>query len=883
MAATAANGGQAMKKKETPPVGGASRKEEQRGTTVAPNQADVTLFFDVLWPPDSQLPEGAAFVLWTLASNAKRAKHTTWCPVAERHRLPELAVELALERVNVYMGAALQDPEAAIDAARTKRRAKDGPDAPRPEPECVRGTNETTAALCGLFADLDVKGPAHTAEDLPSSFDDAREFVRGLPLAPGLLVATGYGLQAWWPFREPLVFETDAERAEAQSLSRRWRGYVSRLAGERGWTLDATDDLARVMRVPGTFNVKLGMNDAPLARIAEYVPERRFNPSEFELYLPTGDSQGTTANEPPPRAVYGPAPIEPVLAGCPWLQHTRDDAATLPEPEWYAMLSIVGRCENGDNLAHEWSRLHHGYTPAETNAKLARALTDAGPVTCSKVAAVTSGRWCAECPSKARGIKSPINLATPLRVSGENDDGMALPRPAMRRLTETGNAERLLDRYGLDIRWSAALGWLTWNERRWARDDRRRVYALAKLTVRGIYGEAERIEAEDDPEDIVKWALKSEKASAREAMVSLVRSEPGVAVGIEELDADPWLLNAKNGTLDLRRGKLRRHERRDLLTKLAPVDYLPDAPAPTWLAFLKRVLPDAEVRAFVQRVIGYALTGIVRDHVLIVFYGVGANGKSTFLEAVRFGLGDYAVQTNPALLMAKNQDTHPTERATLWGRRLAICSETEEGRALAEVMVKQLTGGDTINARYMRMDEFNFTPTHKLILCTNHKPRVRDSGEAMWRRLHLVPFGVVIPEKERDSTLPEKLRAEAPGIFRWAVEGCAEWQRVGLNPPDAVRKATAEYRSDEDTIGQFLKECCHVVPGSDTVRVKAGVLFEAYTTWCDDTGNAPVRQRSFGLTMTERGFGRDKDGVTWYTGVRLTLPGDRTEPETGVL
>ncbi len=451
------------------------------------------------------------------------------------------------------------------------------------------------------------------------------------------------------------------------------------------------------------------------------------------------------------------------------------------------------------------------------------------------------------------------------------------PRP----LTETGNAERLVDMFGGDLRWCSSLGWLAWDGRRWARDDRRRAYSMAKETVRQIYREAADSDSEDVRKELSKWAHKSETRAAREAMVALAASEPGIAIGVADLDADPWLLNVANGVVDLRTGLLRPHDRNDLMSKIAAVPYLSGAAAPTWEKALERVLPDPDVRAFVQRFFGYAATGAIREHVLVIFYGTGANGKSTVVETIKHALGDYAIQTNPALLMAKSNDTHPTERATLLSRRLAICSETEEGRALAEVMVKQLTGGDSINARYMRCDEFTFSPTHKLVMSTNHKPRVRGTDLGIWRRLQLVPFVVTIPEEERDPVLLENLKGEASGILRWVVDGCLAWQRSGLQPPDAVKAATDDYRRDEDVLAQFVADRCYVSPGkSETVRVKAGDLYKAYRDWCEATGTREMSQRNFGSAMTERGFQRTTRGSpTFYLGIRLSF--GSTEPALG--
>jgi len=460
-------------------------------------------------------------------------------------------------------------------------------------------------------------------------------------------------------------------------------------------------------------------------------------------------------------------------------------------------------------------------------------------------------------------------LVEKLERPDQSDQAVAARGP--RPLTETGNAERLVDIFGGDLRWSASLGWLAWDGRRWARDDRRRAYAMAKETVRRIYREAAEATDDEVRKDLSKWATRSESRAAREAMVALAASEPGIAIGVNELDADPWLLNVVNGVVDLRTGNLLPHDRKALMSKIAAVPYLAGAVAPTWLKVLERALPDPDVRAFVQRFFGYAATGAIREHVIVIFWGTGANSKTTVVETVKFALGDYAIQTNPALLMAKSSDTHPTERATLHGRRLAVTSETEEGRALAEVQVKQLTGGDSINARLMRCDEFTFQPTHKLIMSTNHRPRVRGTDLGIWRRLQLVPFTVTIPEDERDPELLDKLKAEGPGILRWIVDGCLAWQRGGLQAPEAVRAATDDYRRDEDVLAQFLADRCYVSPAkSETVRVRAGDLYKAYRGWCEATGTREVSQRSFGTAMSERGFQRTTRGSpTFYLGVRL--------------
>jgi putative DNA primase/helicase len=252
--------------------------------------------------------------------------------------------------------------------------------------------------------------------------------------------------------------------------------------------------------------------------------------------------------------------------------------------------------------------------------------------------------------------------------------------------------------------------------------------------------------------------------------------------------------------------------------------------------------------------------------VLPILWGVGANGKTTFLNAVMDMLGpDYAMKAATDLLMVK-RNTHPTEKADLFGKRLVVASETEENRRLAESLVKELTGSERIRARRMREDFWEFSPTHKLVLCTNHKPIIRGTDHAIWRRLRLVPFSVVIPDDQQDTTLPDKLRAEATGILNWCLAGCLEWQQHSEQPPKAVTTATQGYRLSQDVLQLFLEECC---VESDGIRAKASDLYDTYKAWCERSGEHPENQRQFGEAMTDHGFERKVSNGTWYIGVGL--------------
>ena len=436
-------------------------------------------------------------------------------------------------------------------------------------------------------------------------------------------------------------------------------------------------------------------------------------------------------------------------------------------------------------------------------------------------------------------------------------------------LTDLGNARRLVHRHGRNLRYCWLWRkWLVWDGKRWVKDDTGEVYRLAKETVSSIYQEAAAAPNDEARKELGKHATRSEAGARIKEMVDLARSD--VPVMPDELDASPDLLNTESGTIDLRTGELREHRREDLITKIAPTTYRPDAAAPAWEAFLERVLPGEDLRAFVQRAVGYSATGDTSEQCMFINHGGGANGKSTFQEAIAAALGDYAMRAPTEMLLAKRSDGVPNDVARLKGARFVSASETEEGRRLAESRIKDLTGQDTITARFMKAEWFDFAPTHKLWLSTNHKPEIRGTDAAIWRRIRLVPWTVSIPPAEQDKKLPIALRHELAGILAWVVRGCLQWRREGLQAPDEVRKATGEYRAEMDVLAGFLVECCE----QDTGHWEyAKDLYECYKRWCDENGERPEPQRKFGGRLGERGFQRDRGGSRGagiWRGVRLT-------------
>lgn len=477
-------------------------------------------------------------------------------------------------------------------------------------------------------------------------------------------------------------------------------------------------------------------------------------------------------------------------------------------------------------------------------------------------------------PRVAARIEGPIRdaLATggpPATLPFPTRDGGPLFKP-----TDYGNAQRLVAAYGSDIRYChTSAEWWIWDQGRWRPDKIGRIQALAKDAVRRIGAEAPRAANESDRKEILRWALVSESRKATAAMIELARSEPGIPVLREDFDTHPYLMNVRNGTIDLRTGKLRAHDRKDLLTCMAPIDYDEAAECPRYDRFLREIFvreaggdwsPDDDLIGYVDRAFGHALSGDNTVQELLILHGEGANGKSVLLDLQRRILGpDYACQAESNLLMARRHEAHPTGLADLAGKRFVTASETGDGKKLAEALVKNLTGDGTIKARLMRQDFFEFDRTFKIVLATNHRPEILGSDHGIWRRIRLVPFHVrfVAPEDEaggpltrsRDEGLAEALWSERAGILARFVRGFLTWQQSGMRPPAVVREATDEYRREMDVVGGFLADRCIV---GDGFVVPAGQLYEAYTAWCERcriTRSRILDQRSFGQEVERRG------------------------------
>ncbi|WP_363798454.1 phage/plasmid primase, P4 family [Lysobacter firmicutimachus] len=412
--------------------------------------------------------------------------------------------------------------------------------------------------------------------------------------------------------------------------------------------------------------------------------------------------------------------------------------------------------------------------------------------------------------------------------------------------------------YAEDWRYCAAWGqWLSWTGTRWNPD---RTLVLQHL-VRGVC-RAAQVFAER-PSQRAKLA----SASTVGGVERLARSDPRHASFAESWDRDLWALNTPNGIVDLRRGTLRRHARGEQMTKLTTAS--PAGDCPTWRHFLGDVTGgDGDLAAYLQRVVGYCLTGVTTEHALFFLYGTGANGKSVFVNTLATILGDYATNAPMETFMETRGDRHPTDLAGLRGARFVAASETEQGRRWNEAKLKAITGGDKISARFMRQDFFEYVPQFKLVIAGNHKPAMRNVDEAMKRRLHMVPFTVTIPPERRDRRLTEKLLAERDGIMAWAVQGCLDWQQTGLRAPQCVIDATEEYFEEEDRVGEFVTEDCYV---HRDARASIEDVFHRWRERGEQRGEYIGTSRWLVQQLMARGFSRMRlpGGAKGLTGLSL--------------
>ncbi|HEV2546258.1 MAG TPA: phage/plasmid primase, P4 family [Stellaceae bacterium] len=654
------------------------------------------------------------------------------------------------------------------------------------------------AALAAIHVDLDDKDFGSREEVWAS--------LRKLPdeLRPSVIIESGGGLQFFWRLAKPAPVNGSVDPLEAYNKA------IGKLLGA-----DHCFNIDRIMRLPGTVNVpdkkKRDAGRTPvLARLHSF-EDRTFELSSFDVFLPRATPSTTTparnGSTAPPR---------------------RADVDALPVSD-----RIKDLIRGVDDPAHPYkSRSERVF--AVISALVAEGCADGVALSVLLDPSLPISAHVLEQPRPREYAERQIARAA---ESATTRAAEAAP------FTEEALALRFAEEHVGDLRYVALWGkWLEWDGTRWRAEETLHAFDLARAICRDASAAANKPK--------IKAVLASAKTVA--AVERLAKADRRLAATAEQWDADPWLLNTPDGTVDLKTGRTRAHRREDHMTKVTAV--APGGDCPLWLAFVERITGgDAALALFLQRVAGYALTGSTQEQALFFGHGTGANGKTVFVNTIRGIMGDYATTAPMETFVASYNDHHPTDLADLRGARLVTATETEEGRRWAESRIKQMTGGDPIKARFMRQDFFEYEPVFKLFIIGNHKPGLRGIDEAIRRRMNLIPFTVTIPEGERDERLAENLRAEWPGILAWMIEGCAEWQGEGLAQPEVVRRATADYLEAEDALGQWIADRCEIGP---SLYATTGELWRSWRQWAEAAEERPGSQKKFSMRLADRDGGR---------------------------
>ncbi len=464
--------------------------------------------------------------------------------------------------------------------------------------------------------------------------------------------------------------------------------------------------------------------------------------------------------------------------------------------------------------------------------------------------------------------------------------------PTVSPCTHLANSYRIRHYYQGRIWYALGTGWILWTGKFWQPDPTnegaiaigfvgglsQKIAEEAAATLQRTTGESDsdrRTALMRQAEALTKWAIQSEHERVIASGLNLAKH--ALLIEHSALDADPWLFNVQNGTVDLRTGQLHPHKSTDLITHIAPVTYDSAATCPTFERFISEVFAgDTGMVAFIQRAVGWSLTGVIEERTLFFLYGAsGWNGKSTLVETIMALLGEYGdrnfgyARKVPAETFMKSRNIDDNERKTvpLSGTRFVSTSELSKEHRLNEQLIKDITGGDTLTAKRLYHESFSFKPQFKPWMYGNHKPEIRGTDNAIWSRVKLVPFEVSF-EGRADGKLKTKLLAELPGILNWAIKGCLDWQRHGLQPPAKVQAATQAYRKEMDVIAAFFADCCVL---HREARVSASALYQAYQRWCEQSGEYAEKQRNFGIRLTEHGVERylGAKGYSWWRGIGL--------------
>jgi putative DNA primase/helicase len=744
------------------------------------------------------------------------------------------------------------------------------------------GKREDLAELPGLWVDIDYY-------KLGITLEEALAALRLCPLVPTIIISSGGGLHVYWLFREPMdVRLTDGPDTIKEDVD----GALRCLAGVFAGDINSCD-ITRVLRLIGTHNTKDGSHRLVTVLEASWVRH------EFDDLVEMLDQL-----RPLLRAPESAARTVEAVPDNPWTEFGKRFSFNvgIDVEQRLAAMSYEAEGANGVNVTQRdvsSSMVSRGADDETIVARILEATYRAAGIYGPKwnwkreerKIRILISDWRkkiaktdANKPAEQRQSATVIQLRGGSAQEAPSEDETRDPAPKLlgAPLNDIGNAVRLIDHHGAALRYVVGLGWHVWDTRRYKVDpgtiDARK---LCHETVRNMLLQAFDIRANTEKqgktrEAIIKFAISSGNTNKITGM--LAQAEPHLAAESDDLDKDPMLLNCLNGTVDLKSGALRPHVQSDLLTKICGAGYDPTAECPIWERFVSEIFDgDGELVAFVQRAIGYSITGLTSEQVVFILHGSGSNGKSVLIETIAAVLADYVKRSPAETWISKPNNGPSNDIAALAGARFVSVVETEHEKQLAEALVKQATGGDAMTARFHYKEFFSFIPKFKLWLATNHKPRIRGSDFAIWRRILLLPFNVTFVDADKrmegqmikDPDLKNKLSDEFPGILAWMVRGCMAWQEIGLRPPAAVVSATESYQDSQDNVSGFIRDNCHLSRG---LSCSIGLLYASYEIWCSENDEEAIPKRTFGKNLDERGYpsGQRSDKARLRKGIDLT-------------
>ncbi len=772
-------------------------------------------FFDSIWKDDS----GIRFI-----SSCDPRNERSWgnYPFETTEAATEFAAAEIERGMDVYFGVHLFDGQTRKASSAKSCRA--------------------------LYLDIDV-GSGKPYKDKSDAVEAVQKMIEGAGMPTPTIVDSGRGIHLYW-----ILSQAADQRTWAVMASQ-----VEAVCKAQGLKVDGsvTKDRARVMRCPGSSNRKDEGDPKPCSVLLLQPP--------IEL-----TSLCSILDKATPALQYDNASEinDPFMAGLENGSEFSKSAAKLclrfitgehvtEYGDWmrvgFALWNTFGGSNEGLQLWDDVSAKSANYKPGVCHSKwetMAEFDSDKATVgTLHQMAKESAGEIF------LREWRSEVLILKASEIG----------------CTDVGNARRLVTLHGENIRYDYSRRlWYAWTGTYWKEDAGAEVMRFAMDTARNILSEAAKTENDAKRKELITWAKSSEAAFHLQKMVSLASVAEEIQANISDFDPNPHLLCVENGVIDLKTRMLQPHNRDLMITCCLPIRYDPAAECPIFDAFLDRIFDgDSELTEYVLRALGYAITGENSEHVLFMCYGEGANGKSTLIETIHFILGDLAGTVRTEALMQDKfggNSGHNDDIANLHGKRFVSAAEGESGQRFAESRIKQLVGGDTISASRKYGRAFQFQPIFTLFFATNHKPQISGTDEGIWRRIRLIPFGVCIPEYERDPDLKVKLQSEAVGILARLVRAASHWYAKGLGKEPDVIDATAGYRKEQDTVENFLYEMCDCDPGLTAVP---GILFDQYRQWCIDNGLEPLNRQAFPAELKKKGF--EKRPMKWLNQQTRTL------------